>query len=72
MRNDAAPGTNPGAAHSIPLDDPSVYREDRVAISSVFGESTTQWVSIGDVSVVYATIQNPGGSIRYLWNCSGV
>jgi hypothetical protein len=76
-----ASGTNPGATYTIsPPTDPGVYHEDRVVVTTVSGTSITQmfrvygaqfdpgsgfWSLQPGVSVAYATVQNPDGSIHY-------
>ncbi len=61
-------GTNsPKACLISPTTDSGVNCENRVAVSTVYGESTTQWAFMSSVSTVYATVQNPDGLIHYLW-----
>ena len=65
MENAATAAPITDTAHSITPDDPRVYDEDCVALSTAFGAATTQWVPIGGISAVYATVQSPNLSIRY-------
>ena len=74
-----ASGTNPGSTYTITTGDPGVYHEDRVVVTPVgvttitrmfrvYGATlntvTEEWSFVG-VSMAYATVQNPDGSIHY-------